>query len=131
LSPGKVVNGCIYLLHQREDIYPEPKQFKPDRFLARKYSPYEFMPFGAGARSCIGAALAMYEMKLVLATILLNYQLELVERRPVKPQRLGLALAPAGDVKMVMLGRCLPFCASRAPGRHRRRSRQAKPLAAT
>ncbi len=49
LSPGTVVNGCIYLFHQREDIYPEPKQFKPDRFLARQYSPYEFMPFGAGA----------------------------------------------------------------------------------
>ena len=116
LPPGTGVVGCIDLLHQREYLYPEPKQFKPDRFLARQYSPYEFMPFGAGARRCIGAALAMYEMKLVLATILSNYKLALFDKRPVKPQRRGITLAPAGDVKMVMLGR---------------RSRQAKPLAAT
>ncbi|MGK7903692.1 MAG: cytochrome P450, partial [Hormoscilla sp.] len=117
LSPGTVVNGCIYLLHQRPDLYPEPKQFKPDRFLSRQYSPYEFMPFGAGVRRCIGSALAMYEMKLVLATILLNYQLELVELRQVLPQRRGVTLAPAGGVNMVMKGR-----RDRAP---------AKPLAAT
>jgi len=105
LPPETVLFGCIYLLHQRPDIYPEPKQFQPDRFLSRQYSPYEFMPFGAGARRCIGSALAMYEMKLVLATILLNYQLELVENKPVKPQRRGVTLAPAGDVKMVIKGR--------------------------
>lgn len=105
LSPGVVVNGCIYLLHQREDIYPEPKHFQPERFLDRKFSPYEFMPFGAGARRCIGSALAMYEMKLVLATILLNYKLSLFDNRPVKPQRRGVFLAPAGGVKMVMKGR--------------------------
>ena len=105
LPPGTAVNGCIYLTHHREDLYPNPKQFQPERFLERQYSPYEFMPFGAGARRCIGAALAMYEMKLVLATILLNYKLKLVERREVKAQRRGINLAPYGGVKMVMLGR--------------------------
>lgn len=105
LPNGTAVVGCIYLTHHREDLYPEPKQFKPDRFLTRQYSSYEFMPFGAGNRRCIGSALAMYEMKLVLATILLNYQLELVEKKPVKPQRRGVTLAPAGGVKMVLLGR--------------------------
>ncbi|MBC6481861.1 MAG: cytochrome P450 [Hormoscilla sp. GM7CHS1pb] len=105
LPPETVLYGCIYLTHQREDIYPEPKQFKPERFLSRQYSPYEFLPFGSGVRRCIGSGLAMYEMKLVLATILSNYQLELADKRPVKPQWRGFALAPAGGVKMVMKGR--------------------------
>ena len=56
-------------------------------------------------RRCIGSALAMYEMKLVLATILSNYQLELADKRPVKLQWRGFTLAPAGGVEMVMKGR--------------------------
>ena len=102
---GSVFRPSIYLLHQREDLYPEPKKFKPERFLERTFSPYEFMPFGGGVRRCIGSALALYEMKLVVATILSNYQLELLEKRPVKPQRRNVTLAPKGGVKMVMRGK--------------------------
>jgi unspecific monooxygenase len=102
LEPGTLLAGCIYLLHQREDLYPHPKQFRPERFLDRQFSPYEFMPFGAGVRRCIGHALAPFEMKLVLATILSRYQLALADKRPEKPQRKNVTLAPAGGVKMVM-----------------------------
>lgn len=104
LEPGTLVVGCIYLLHQREDLYPDHKQFKPERFLKHQFSPYEFMPFGAGARSCIGNALAPFEMKLVLAKILSRYQLALVDHRPEKPQRRGITLAPTGGVKMLIRG---------------------------
>lgn len=104
IKPGAVITGSIYLLHQREDLYPEPQKFNPDRFLEREFSPYEYMPFGAGARRCIGATLAEFEMKLVLATILQQYQLELADSRPVKPERRGLTLGPAGGVKMMMVG---------------------------
>lgn len=96
---------CIYLTHQREDLYPEPKQFKPERFLERQYSPFEFFAFGGGNRRCLGAALAMFEMKLVVATLLSNYQLALTDNRPVKPQRRAFFLAPAAGFKMVMTGR--------------------------
>jgi cytochrome P450 len=102
---GTELFPCIYLTHQREDLYPEPKQFRPERFLERQYSPSEFLPFGGGNRRCIGAALAMFEMKLVVATILLNYHLALADNRPVKPQRRGFFLAPASGFKMVMTGR--------------------------
>jgi unspecific monooxygenase len=104
LKPGTIVMGCIYLTHQREDIYPDRKQFKPERFLERQFSPYEFMPFGGGARRCIGDALALFEMKLVLATILSRYQLALVDKQPEKPQRRGVTLAPARGVKMRIEG---------------------------
>lgn len=100
-----ILAGCIYLLHQREDLYPEPHKFKPERFLEKQFSPYEFMPFGGGVRRCMGEALAMFELKLVLATIIKNYQLELGETKPVKPQRRGVVLAPKTGVKMVFKGK--------------------------
>ncbi|MGE5659051.1 MAG: cytochrome P450 [Actinomycetota bacterium] len=107
LEPGTVVAGSIYLAHRREEVYPEPGKFKPERFLERQFSPYEFLPFGGGARRCLGLALAQFEMKLVLATMLRDYELTLAEKKPVQPQRRGLTLAPAGGVRMVMTGRRL------------------------
>lgn len=103
--PGIPLAICIYLTHHREDLYPEPKKFKPERFLERQYSPSEFLPFGGSNRRCIGAAFAMFEMKLVLATILRRHSLALAEKQQVKPVRRGVTLAPAGGVKMVMTGK--------------------------
>ena len=108
LEPGQVVMGCIYLLHQREDIYPEHNQFKPERFLEKEFSPYEFFPFGGGKRRCIGEALAKLEMKLVLATIIANYDLELVSNKPESPARRGVTLAPKTGVKMMFKGKVYP-----------------------
>jgi cytochrome P450 len=105
LSPGTVLIGNIYSTHQREDLYPQPKEFNPERFLEKQFSPYEFFPFGGGSRVCIGAAFALFEMKLVLATILSRYQLELVSQRPERPNFGGLICYPASGVKMVMHSR--------------------------
>ncbi len=105
LSPGDVVVGSIYLLHRRPDLYPNPEQFHPERFLERQYGPFEFMPFGSGARRCVGAALAMYEMTIVLATLLQECELELASDRPVQPQRRGITLSMKGGVDMVYRGR--------------------------
>ncbi|AFZ35316.1 Unspecific monooxygenase [Stanieria cyanosphaera PCC 7437] len=102
LEPGMIAMGCIYLAHQREDIYSNHHQFKPERFLEKQYSQYEFLPFGGGARRCIGEALAQLEMKLVLANILSNYELTLVSQSPEKPHRRGVTLAPTGGVKMLL-----------------------------
>lgn len=105
LEPGTKVVANIYLTHHRQDLYPEPDRFKPERFLERQFSPYEYLPFGGGSRRCIGAALAQLEMKLVSATILSRYQLALSDSQPVRPQnRLNIVLAPAGGVRIVLLG---------------------------
>ncbi|MBI4783217.1 MAG: cytochrome P450 [Oscillatoriophycideae cyanobacterium NC_groundwater_1537_Pr4_S-0.65um_50_18] len=105
LEPGMILVGCIYLVHQRPDLYPNPKQFQPERFLDKKFSSYEFIPFGGGARRCIGEALAMFELKLALALILSRYELALAEpQSSVKPQRRGVTLAPGGGVKLKRIG---------------------------
>ena len=101
-EPGTLVTGCIYLTHQREDIYPEAKRFRPERFLERQFSPYEYLPFGGGSRRCIGAAFAIFEMKLVLATILQEKQLALTNNRQAKPVRRGLTATPS-DVRLMMI----------------------------
>lgn len=104
-EPGTVLMPSIYLTHQREDIYPEPKLFKPERFLERQFSSYEYLPFGGGERRCIGLAFAQFEMKLVLATILSRCELKLASNRPVKPTRRGLTVAPPANMQMVVTQR--------------------------
>jgi len=100
--PDTLLTPCIYLLHHREDIFPNSNQFQPERFLEKEFSPYEFMPFGGGIRRCIGDAFAPMEMKIVLATILKQFSLNLAEKKAVKPVRRGVTVAPAGGVKMVL-----------------------------
>lgn len=105
LEPGTRLYGCIYLTHHRPDLYPEPEQFRPERFLEKQFSPYEFLPFGGGTRRCLGEALAWFEIKLVLATILAHYELELVDRTPEPPKRRGVTLGPGRGVNMRMVGK--------------------------
>ena len=84
-------------------MYPDSKQFKPERFLEKTYSPYEYIPFGGGNRRCIGSALALLEMRLVTATVLSRFQLALTSKRPMYPVSRGITLAPPASFKMVVL----------------------------
>ena len=96
LEPGTEIDVSIYLAHRRKAVYPEPNKFRPERFLERQFSTYEFLPFGGGQCRCLGASLAQYEMKLVLATIITNFELELIDPRPIKPKRHGIVVLPSG-----------------------------------
>lgn len=104
LEPDTPVIGSIYLTHRREDLYPEPDQFKPERFLDRQFSAYEYLPFGGGSRRCIGLAFAQFEMKVVLAKMLSRFQLALANSNEVRPTRRGLVTAPAESIQLIVTG---------------------------
>ena len=101
-EPKTWLRVSIYSLHHREDLYPNSKQFNPERFLHKTYSPYEYMPFGGGNRRCLGSALALLEIKLVTMTILSAFQLELTSKKPILPVRRGFTLAPPASLKMIV-----------------------------
>lgn len=105
LEPGTRLYGCIYLTHRRPDLYPNPDQFNPDRFLDRQFTPYEFLPFGGGLRRCVGEALAQFELKLVVATLITHYRFSLASTTPEIPQRRGVTLAPSKGVPLLFEGK--------------------------
>jgi cytochrome P450 len=81
LPAGVKVAPCIYLVHRRPEIYPEPDRFLPERFLEQPPGTYTWIPFGGGVRRCLGGAFAQFEMQVVLQ--------ELVRRRRLQPARDG------------------------------------------
>jgi len=101
LEPGTIVAGCIYLAHRRKEVYPEPDEFKPERFLERHYSPFEYLPFGGGVRRCIGMAFAQFEMKLVIGHIVSGFELALTATHRVRLVRRGLTSGPS-PLRMVI-----------------------------
>jgi cytochrome P450 family 135 len=81
LPAGIRVYPTIAVVHHREDLYPEPEQFRPERFLDGRAQSYAWLPFGGGIRRCIGAALAQAEMAEVIRTVVTR-----VELRPMRPE---------------------------------------------
>ena len=105
IPAGEALRPCLSLVHARPELYPEPDRYRPERFLERQFSPFEFIPFGGGARRCLGAAFALHEMKVVLGTVLGRYRLRLVDAVPLEEVRRGLLMGPRGGVPMVLEGR--------------------------
>lgn len=84
LSPGMSVITSMLWAHSNPALFAQPERFLPERFLERTYTPFEFFPFGGGHRRCIGAAFALYEMKIVLGTLLQRFNFELISKQPVR-----------------------------------------------
>ena len=85
VEPGTAIAMSILLVHHREDVYPDPFAFRPERFLGRKPGTYDWIPFGGGIRRCLGAALAMAEKRVVLTTMARRLDLEPTARPPSAP----------------------------------------------
>ena len=69
IPANTIVAPSIYLVHHREDIYPRPFAFMPERFLDRPAGTYSWIPFGSGVRRCVAAVFAQLEMKRVIQTV--------------------------------------------------------------
>jgi len=92
-------------LHRRPDLYPDPEAFRPERFVERRFGGHEWFPFGGGNRACIGMAFALYEMRVVLATLLARVRLARPPGSRSAPVRQGIALAPDDGAVMTVTER--------------------------
>jgi len=99
LPAGAAVCPATTLLHFREDLWPEPERFSPERFLARKPAANTFLPFGDGVHRCLGATFARFEACVILGTLLREFAFELHDQRVEWGRGRG-TLEPVGGVRM-------------------------------
>lgn len=100
LTQGTRVTPCIYLAHRQPDIYPEPLRFNPNRFLNKRWSVHEYLPFGGGVRRCLGADLAMLELRMIVAAVLRRVELHCLNPETGVPQQRGPAMGPKRTLTM-------------------------------
>ncbi len=112
LPRNTLVAPSIHLVHRRPSLYPRPDEFDPRRFRTFKPAAWELLPFGGGLRKCIGASFAIYEMKMVLATLLPRVEMHLA-RTDVRVARRSITLTPSHGLPVVVTSRLSP-AASRA-----------------
>ena len=107
LPAGVIVAPCIYLMHRRADVYPEPLRFRPERFLEGQGGTYTWIPFGGGVRRCLGASFAQLEMRIVLQTLLRRLDLRVADAQAgaERPTRRGIILAPGRGGEIVAVAR--------------------------
>jgi cytochrome P450 len=95
----------ILLLHHNEELYPEPFEFRPERWLDRKPGTYEWIPFGGGIRRCLGAALAMAEQRVVLEATARRLDLEAEDPEPERALHRNATMIPARGARVIVRSR--------------------------
>jgi cytochrome P450 len=102
---GTAITMSILLIHHREDLYPRPFEFRPERWLGRKPGTYEWIPFGGGIRRCLGAALAMAEQRVVLAAMARRLELEADDPAPERAVHRNVTMIPSRGGRVVLRSR--------------------------
>jgi cytochrome P450 len=101
LPEGVVVAPNIYLVQHREDVYPDARRFRPERFLEGQGGTYSWIPFGGGIRRCIGASFALYEMRIVLQAIVRSVALRAATPASEPVGRRSITLTPRHGAEVV------------------------------
>ena len=102
VRPGTTIILPIHAMHRHQLLWDDPDAFDPDRFLPERAASrhrYAYLPFGGGPRICIGAALALQEARILLATFLARYSVGLPEGYAPRPQ-MWFTLRPAGGMHL-------------------------------
>ncbi len=95
-APGTQLAASILLVQYDPELYPpDPKAFRPERFLDGAPEPYTWVPFGGGVRRCLGAAFATLEMTIVISTILSRARLRAPRAKSEKARFRGATLLPS------------------------------------
>jgi cytochrome P450 len=102
LPAGTLVMPAIAAIHFREDLYPEPDEFRPERFLEATPDAYAWIPFGGGVRRCIGASFAQFEMRVIIRTILERTRMRAAAARPERSRLRNVTAAPARGCRVVV-----------------------------
>jgi cytochrome P450 len=102
MPAGTYLVPGITVVHRSPSLYPDPAEFRPERFLDGQPESYAWIPFGGGARRCIGAAFATYEMKTVLRTILSRARLEAADPKDEAAKLHNVTLVPARNTRVVL-----------------------------
>ncbi|WP_067813085.1 cytochrome P450 [Nocardia inohanensis] len=102
---GQHVMVSIRLMHDNEELFPNARTFDPDRFVGVRPGTFSWIPFGGGARRCIGAAFATMEMNIVLRTLLRDFTLEPTDAPDERTHFRGVALVPAKKGRAVVYRR--------------------------
>jgi cytochrome P450 len=105
LPAGSALSISVLLLHHREDVYPEPFAFRPERWMERKPGTYEWIPFGGGTRRCLGAALAMAEQRVVLEAMVRRLDLEADRPEPEHALHRNVTMIPARGARAILRAR--------------------------
>lgn len=104
IAAGARVHIPIYALHRNTRLWTNANAFDPDRFapeLAKTYSRYAFLPFGGGARICIGASFAMIEATAILATLIRAFRFQPVPGHKPRPVA-RVTLRPKGGMPLLI-----------------------------
>jgi cytochrome P450 len=104
IPAGELLVPVGFLTHRSPSVYPEPESFKPERFLDTKPDPYAWFPFGGGARRCLGMTFSLYEIRIVLATVLARMQLRKRHPAPAEVSLRGFTLVPKGGTEVIVDG---------------------------
>jgi cytochrome P450 family 135 len=96
-----IVAPCVYLMHRRADVYPEPRSFQPERFLDAPVNTYTWIPFGGGVRRCVAASFAPLEMKRVIEAVLQEVELSPAGSGSEGAARSSVSFAPDAGALVV------------------------------
>jgi cytochrome P450 family 135 len=102
LPAGASVVPSIHLIHRDPEIYPEPHEFLPERFLDNPPGTYTWIPFGGGIRRCLGAAFAQFEMAVVLRELVSRRDVQPSRPDPERPFRRAITETPRRDAEVVL-----------------------------